>query len=1176
MSGVLELDIESFESALLKDAYFLGENKLDRVLMSLLHRLDDKESSFEDRDGLSFLIDKKNFSKKVRLHANKSIRYRLKVEKLKQGSKFSYLAFSTRYGIPMDTILGRYPLVFRDGRTLFHSLKISNALFLTMKMFRLGKIRSLQRRRGRQIFLREDNLFSSIFVHIYSKFRKKALKEKDLIKCMKNSLCLMVSKAMNQTELPEGDSIELFPVEIWGKIKSSLSKEELVRFCFNCLQSKVLCQQVPESFILDAIIKHKNQLSSPHRGLSDETIQKLKAKGREFGKHVAKYYKANHGFFPPKEASFAFPRKKGGVKGDLVFSNRLKDLPSKEDPDDRMEPLVIGLFGQPGQGKSTRINQIVSELSCLFPGVDRKSLIYQRTCHVEHWDGYCGQPIVIFDDLGQSTDGHDIKEFQTLVSCNPYVLPMAELDEKGQKFCSPIIICTSNLNFGSSIRSVYAPQNPIIDDASFWRRFHYPILVELNKTYCLKKPPSWLRCENIVFKNEQPVRERFRAPTTGILDSKHYFQHLLDFNKDGEPVKWTPFEDFGILRDVFKKRQRHHENFRQNWIQTVVDKCQDTSVLEPLLKEIEEFNFTQSFGFKSGTGCTKCIEFPAYPPVGPLPVRVEPIPEPLKVRIITAGIGDTFCLKPLQRAMWLALGDFEQFCLTHGTQRLENAILRIHERSEPGDVWISGDYSAATDSFSIEGSKALMEGILESIDHEPTKRWAMKEMSPHLLVYPKDSGLDPVLQKSGQLMGSLLSFPLLCLLNDCTAEFSGLSPSKYLINGDDILMRAQPKVYPVWKEKVHEFGLDLSLGKNYIHPKYGTINSQLIVDGSIVGSGKQLVLDRRSRVLGECLRDLELAMPSENCEVVQDLFKSVNRQKLSLTVRSISVPVSHGGLSLSWGKPLKSIKSIKTAKACYLNDLFRKMEPMDGCISIPYLSIREKNVSSMLEEERVFNSPVTSKEYHESFLGPVDIQRVTKRCMTHSALRELLLDQPLRSFPSLSFINTYQIPCSDKRVKKQLQIAIDSLFLKRFLQGGQEFGYDTFRREFLLTTMNLSDNTENTVKHIVSLMDLDVGPDFLQYINLDFDPTSFDPKSFEKSLGVALRPKSFDLPENYPDYEDFSEDVNRAFRALCLKDNIPTSLIGSEEVKFLEPVDSLGLEQQSEKIQSDEIDLNDI
>lgn len=1114
--------------------YFAGENKLDRVLMSLLHLIDarslsgKKLTTFEDYEGFGYLINTQNFAMKIRKHTNKSIQYRYKMESREKN--FSPLRFSIRYGIRLDTINGVFPLKFKNSRMLLHSLKISYALFLTMKMFKVSDVPSYQRRRKGRIFLEKTNLLSMIFTHIYSQFAKKNLSEKELIKCMKTSLCLMVSKSMNQSELPTGDYISLFPKEVEKCIMSRLDDKDRVRFYFSCLQSKSLCEEVPESFILDTLIKHRDQLSSPHRGLEPDILKALRKKGQEFGVHVAKYYNATKGHYPTNKASFAFPRKTGGVKGDLVFHERLGDLSNREDPDDRMEPFVIGLFGQPGQGKSSSINNIINELESLFPGVERSKLVYQRTCHVEHWDKYEGQPIVVFDDLGQATDGHDIQEFQTLVSCCPYVLPMAHLEEKGTKFSSPIVIATSNLLYGQNLAFTYGKNDPIIDDASFWRRFHVPIYVEDSKTYCLKSPPSWVRQNNLIFPKKVPAFRMSYSNGFNLGQTK-YFQQKIDFDSKGVQQKWKPFDRFSELRSHFKERCKYHGNIRKNWIQTVVDKCQDTSVLQPLLNELEEFGFTESLGYSSGTGVTKCLTFPAYPPSGPLPVRVEPIPEPLKVRTITAGKGDTFCLKPLQRAMWLALGDFPQFCLTHGTNRLDTAIADIYDRSEPGDVWISGDYTAATDSFSIEGSKALLEGILESIDHEPTKRWAMKEISPHLLFYPKESGLEPVLQKSGQLMGSLLSFPLLCLLNDCTAQFSGISPSKYLINGDDILMRAQPTVYPIWKDKVENFGLDLSPGKNYIHPKFGTVNSQLVVDGNVVGSGKQMVLDRRSRVLGECLRDLEFAMCETPSEQVHDLFKSVNRQKLSSTVRDISVPVSHGGLSFSWGDfASKSKRSKRTAQLCYLNDMFKKIQPMTGCIAIPYLSIKEKNVSSVKEEEMIFNDPVSATEYHEDFLSPLDLKRVSARCMSNSQLRELLLDQPLETLPSLSFLHSYQIPCSDISVRKDLQSAIDKLFLKNFLNGGQEFGYETFRREFLHTTMNLESNAQTTILHLVKLMDLDVRPDYLQYMNLDFDPTSFDSELFKKNLGSALKPKEFLIPEDIPSFEDFSIEVENAFR----------------------------------------------
>jgi hypothetical protein len=1127
-AGSVELcGTQTFEDIFLKKSFFMGESNLDPALMSLLHLIDDPRTKILSFQGLDYLIDQRHLDLKIRQSPNKTVKCRFREWKVdKKGfykKKYpTILHFCSAFGIPLDTINGIYPMKFSNFRVVSHALKLSWAIFLTLKMFKLrGDLQFRQRVRKGDFKVLDQNLLAKLFIHNYHKL-KDCEDEKSVIKLLKNSLCTMVSLAMDQDELPEGDWYNYFPEEIFNQIQKKLSTDTFVRLTFSCLQSKVLCQEVPEEFVLDALIKHRNQLSSPHRGLSTETLRCLTERGRKFGKLVRKYYKPNKGFFPSNKATFQFPRNMGGVKGDLVYNNRFGNS-VVEDPDDRMEPFVVGLFGQPGMGKSSRINELISYFRTFFPSLPNSQLVYQRTCHVDHWDGYNGQPIVIFDDLGQATDGSDIKEFQTLVSCCPYVLPMADLSEKGQKFQSPIIIATSNLKYGMPLMHVYK-DTPIIDDASFWRRFHVPLLVEFRELYSLRTEPSWIRQENCLLKSR--LSDKFKLSVT----ADKFFQRKPDFDQHGDSCNWEPFTDLRVLKDIFRLRKAYHENIRNTWTQKVIEEDTNSNVdkLKDLLNQ-SGINESTGFPLPEPKPVNQCLNFPAYPPSHPLPVRVEPIKEPLKVRTITAGKGDTFCLKPLQRAMWLALNDEPQFCLTHGTNRLESAIQRIHGQSNVDDVWISGDYSAATDSFSIEGSKALLEGILESIDHEPTKRWALKEISPHLLVYPKRFDLEPVLQESGQLMGSLLSFPLLCLLNDCTASFAGVSPEKYLINGDDILMRAPAEVYPLWKEKVRNFGLDLSAGKNYIHPRYGTVNSQLVIDGSIVGSGKQKVLDRRSEVLGECLRDLELMMPETDSNEVHDLFKSVNRSKLSRTVRDIDVPMSHGGLSFSWGDlDKKSKRTHRTIKLCYLHDLFEKINPQKDCISIPYLSKQEKVISELEQRMDCFLEPVTSKEFHEDFLRVVHLERVTKRCHTHPHLRDILLEQDIKHLPSLSFLHSLQIPCSDAKIRKLLQKQIDELFLSNFLQGGIGFDYSEYRKLVLLKTMNCHENCQSTIKSIFDFCDLSIPRDFLCHLNLQFDPRVMVKEDFERTLfkgstNQSLQPMLFDLPENH-DYLDFSRD----------------------------------------------------
>jgi hypothetical protein len=503
--------------------------------------------------------------------------------------------------------------------------------------------------------------------------------------------------------------------------------------------------------------------------------------------------------------------------------------------------------------------------------------------------------------------------------------------------------------------------------------------------------------------------------------------------------------------------------------------------------------------------------------------------------------------------MWHALGTEEQFCLTHGTNNLEPAIQRIYNSSSSEDVWISGDYSAATDSFAISASKALLEGILESIDHEPTKRWAMKEISPHLLVYPEGSGLTPVLQESGQLMGSLLSFPLLCLLNDCTAKFVGLSPHQYLINGDDILMRTPAKTYPLWKEKVREFGLSLSAGKNYIHKEYGTVNSQLICESQVLCSGKQRVLDRRSQVLGECLRDLEIMMESDSPDEVQQLFKSLNRTKLRRTVRSISVPVSHGGLAFNWGnRDNVSNRSKRTEVLVYLNDMLNRIAPEKGCLSIPYLS-KEKLCNTTLQEmDRCFNEPVLNSEYHEDFLGIPQIEKVRRVVNQNFLLRNHFLGQNVEDLPPLSYLKSLQVPFNDLKIRKELQSSIDSMFLKRFLNGNENFTFEEFQRDFIDAVKGTDQASEKSVEFLTPIIELDVKPDYLMQVVTGYTARLFDSKLFTGSLSKELKPKRFDLIPT-PSFEDFSLEVHQR--------HLDTLECLSEEFEFPPGFSTLGWEE---------------
>jgi hypothetical protein len=83
------------------------------------------------------------------------------------------------------------------------------------------------------------------------------------------------------------------------------------------------------------------------------------------------------------------------------------------------------------------------------------------------------------------------------------------------------------------------------------------------------------------------------------------------------------------------------------------------------------------------------------------------------------------------------------------------------------------------------------------------------------------------LQRRGQLMGTFLSFPLLCLVNYLTFKFLVPRDVPVRVNGDDIVFRATPEEVEVWSRGVGAAGLVLSTGKTLVDPEFFVLNSTM-------------------------------------------------------------------------------------------------------------------------------------------------------------------------------------------------------------------------------------------------------------------------------------------------------------------------------------------------------------
>uniref|UniRef100_A0AB39J7Z1 Genome polyprotein n=1 Tax=Minnesota murine picornavirus 1 TaxID=3239331 RepID=A0AB39J7Z1_9VIRU len=122
----------------------------------------------------------------------------------------------------------------------------------------------------------------------------------------------------------------------------------------------------------------------------------------------------------------------------------------------RPEPLVVYLYGKPGCGKSVVASLLASVLAKKL-GKDADDYYSPSSADCQYYDGYHQQPVHLIDDIGQDPEGRDWADFVNLVSTAPFIVPMANLEDKGMYYRSQVIICTSNFQ-GPNDRSARSIQ----------------------------------------------------------------------------------------------------------------------------------------------------------------------------------------------------------------------------------------------------------------------------------------------------------------------------------------------------------------------------------------------------------------------------------------------------------------------------------------------------------------------------------------------------------------------------------------------------------------------------------------------------------------------------------------------------------------------------------------------
>jgi hypothetical protein len=216
--------------------------------------------------------------------------------------------------------------------------------------------------------------------------------------------------------------------------------------------------------------------------------------------------------------------------------------------------------------------------------------------------------------------------------------------------------------------------------------------------------------------------------------------------------------------------------------------------------------------------------------IRPVPIpttrRVSVLEDSGKARTVTIASILQLQIAPLHRTLYDALVRTGAVLRGPATPASMSGF-----RFKAGETFVSGDYQAATDNFNQNNTRRLLQLLASTSTHVPPAIWdvAIDFLTSGDLATKSD--IFPFL--SGQLMGDLLSFPLLCLTNltGVVAGFGvkytkGLIKDRLLrINGDDIAFRTDPARIPKWTEALPMCGLLLETAKTLIHPVVFTLNS---------------------------------------------------------------------------------------------------------------------------------------------------------------------------------------------------------------------------------------------------------------------------------------------------------------------------------------------------------------
>jgi hypothetical protein len=219
-------------------------------------------------------------------------------------------------------------------------------------------------------------------------------------------------------------------------------------------------------------------------------------------------------------------------------------------------------------------------------------------------------------------------------------------------------------------------------------------------------------------------------------------------------------------------------------------------------------------------------------------VTLVMLPESLKGRGISKGPALLyFVLKPLQKKLWGQLQKFRVFELTGKPVDADYVQEVMGAKLKDGKRFLSVDYSDATNELSSWASEVMIDEVCKMLNLTTEEtRACFIAMTKHRINFNKKNPFfePPREQSNGQLMGSIISFPFLCIANAAVCRWAmemdagrriKLKDLSASINGDDAIMKCGERGREYWSKFSTFIGLNPSIGKVYFSKNFLNINS---------------------------------------------------------------------------------------------------------------------------------------------------------------------------------------------------------------------------------------------------------------------------------------------------------------------------------------------------------------